>query len=402
MKTFIEYLREDKNLHMEHAEDELFNRGSQGAIAVLNFFTSLLDMLEGNAKAPVNVTVKWDGAPAVFCGINPENGKFFVATKSLFNVVPKINYTNQDIDMNHSGNLASKLKIALEHLPKLGIRGILQGDMLFTPEDVKIATIDGEKHYVFTPNTITYAVPVNSDIGNQIKNAKLGIVFHTEYRGKTIKDLKASFGATTQGLRGTKDVWATDAMFKDVSGTATFTSQETAQVEQSIDTLRNLITQNNSFIDEVANQSILVSDIKIYGNSLVRQGDVPRLTASGFIQFYDQRMQSSIDKLKSDSAKSTKDDERKSTIAYLTRNADKLDKIFRIHSLVADLKIRFVRKFEQVKNIGTFIKTNDGFRVTTPEGFVAIDKVTSRAIKLVDRMEFSRLNFNVAKNWDKK
>jgi hypothetical protein len=191
-------------------------------------------------------------------------------------------------------------------------------------------------------------------------------------------------------------------MFKDVSGTATFTSQETAQAEQEIDKLRNLITQNNSFIDEVANQEKLVSDIKIYGNSLVRQGDVPRLTASGFIQFYDQRMQSSIDKLKSDSAKSTKDNERKTTIEYLTRNADKLDKIFRIHSLVADLKIRFVRKFEQVKSIGTFIKSNDGFRVTTPEGFVAIDKVTSRAIKLVDRMEFSRLNFNVAKNWDKK
>ena len=402
MKTFLEYLREEKNLHMEHAEDEIFNRGSQGVSQVLTFFTSLIDMLGGNAKAPVNVTVKWDGAPAVFCGINPENGKFFVATKSLFNVVPKINYTNQDIDMNHSGNLASKLKIALEHLPKLGIRGILQGDMLFTPEDISTVSIDGEKHYAFTPNTITYTVPVDSEIGKKIKRAKLGIVFHTEYRGKTIKELKASFGVTTQGLRNTNDVWATDAMFRDASGTATFTSSETAQVEQDINTLRKLIAQNQSFIDEVANQPKIVADIKIYGNSLVRQGDVPRLTAVGFIQFYDSRMQSSIDKLSSASAKTTKEDERKTTIAYLTRNADKLDKLFRIHSLVADLKIKFVRKFQQVKSIGTFIRSENGFQVTTPEGFVAIDRVTSRAIKLVDRMEFSRLNFNVAKNWDKK
>ena len=402
MKTFLEYLREEKNLHMEHAEDEVFNRGSKGATEVLSFFGSLLDMLEGNSKAPVNVTVKWDGAPAVFCGVNPENGKFFVATKSLFNVVPKINYTNQDIDMNHSGNLASKLKIALEHLPKLGIRGILQGDMLFTPEDISVVSIDGEKHYAFTPNTITYTVPVDSEVGKRINRAKLGIVFHTEYKGQTIKELKASFGVTTRGMKSTNDVWATDAMFRDASGTATFTSSETAQVEQSIDTLRNLISQNKSFIDEVAGQSKLVSDIKIYGNSLVRQGATPRLTAVGFIQFYDSRMQSAIDKLKSDSAKQTKADERKSTITYLNKNADKLDNLFRIHSLVADLKIIFVRKFQQVKSIGTFIKKENGFDVTTPEGFVAIDRVTSRAIKLVDRMEFSRLNFNVAKNWDKK
>ena len=161
MQGFQEYLNEDRNTHLEHLEDEIINNGTKGAKTSIEFLKSIKKMLQGG-KGGSTVSVKWDGAPAVFCGINPENGKFFVGTKSIFNATPKINYTNADIKRNHGGALADKLKVALQYLPQLGIKGVLQGDLLFTNGDKKTAVVDGKKSITFTPNTITYAVPVVS------------------------------------------------------------------------------------------------------------------------------------------------------------------------------------------------------------------------------------------------
>jgi hypothetical protein len=146
-------------------------------------------MLTGHIGGRLNVTVKWDGAPAVICGINPENGKFFVGTKSVFNVTPKVNYSTGDIMKNHDGVLAQKLIVCLRELSKLGITGILQGDLLFTKGDVKTTTIDEQDYYVFTPNTITYAVSKDSQIGRRIASARMGIVFHTVYSGSKMSNL---------------------------------------------------------------------------------------------------------------------------------------------------------------------------------------------------------------------
>ena len=158
MYSFKQYLSESKNTHLEHLEDEIINNGYEGGLNAVAFLKSLRGMLTGSSRRKLNVSVKWDGAPAVFCGINPENGRFFVGSKSIFNVTPKINYTQSDISRNHSGGLAAKLNIALRELPKLGIKGIVQGDLLFTPADIKSVSIRGEDAIAFTPNTITYAV----------------------------------------------------------------------------------------------------------------------------------------------------------------------------------------------------------------------------------------------------
>ena len=211
MQNFQDYIVEDKNTHLEHLEDEIINNGSQGAKTAIEFLKSIKQMLQGG-EGGSQISVKWDGAPAIFCGTNPENGKFFVATKSLFNATPKINYTNADIKRNHGGALADKLTVALKYFPKLGIKGILQGDLLFTSGDKSRARVDGKDSIVFTPNTITYAVPVvksgflglGRNLYKEINSAKIGIIFHTSYSGKTIKGLSASFGASVSGLRKTK------------------------------------------------------------------------------------------------------------------------------------------------------------------------------------------------------
>ena len=191
MLKFSDYLTEDKggkNLHLEHIEDEILNFGVDGGRASINFVRSLRDMLAGASRSSVNMTVKWDGAPAIFAGIDPEDGRFFVAKKSVFNVNPKLYKSASEVDADVSGALNSKFKTALAEFSKLGITGVLQGDLMFT-DDVSTETIDGKSYLTFQPNTIVYAVDVNSDLGKQIKNAKIGVVWHTTYSGKTLQDI---------------------------------------------------------------------------------------------------------------------------------------------------------------------------------------------------------------------
>ena len=398
MRTFTTFLTEQKNLHLEHLEDELFNRGEAGVNEAIAFLKSLSEMLKGNAKSPVNVTVKWDGAPAVFAGTNPENGKFFVATKSLFNKTPKINYTNADIDRNHGGGLADKLKVALANLKGLGIKGVLQGDMLYTTGDLSSQTIDGESMLTFTPNTITYAVPSNSGLASKINSSQMGIVFHTTYSGDTIENLKASFGADVSGLRKTNKVWYQDADYRDVSGRATMTAKQEREIQNYIKGTERIIKGSKAALKKIVN-SPLKDLIKIYLNQNVRAG-IDKGTAAGLAAFLGSRFDTKISSLKTDKARERVQQEKDDLMKELKRNERSLDGIFTAHYYLAQAKMLILKKLQALNTMPSFIKTDSGYKVTNPEGFVAIDR-TGKAVKLVDRMEFSRANFNVAKDWTK-
>lgn len=398
MRTFTTFLTEQKNLHLEHLEDELFNRGEAGVNEAIAFLKSLSEMLKGNAKSPVNVTVKWDGAPAVFAGTNPENGKFFVATKSLFNKTPKINYTNADIDRNHGGGLADKLKVALANLKELGIKGVLQGDMLYTTGDLSSQTIDGESMLTFTPNTITYAVPSNSDLASKINSSQMGIVFHTTYSGDTIENLKASFGADVSGLRKTNKVWYQDADYRDVSGRATMTAKQEREIQNYIKGTERIVKGSKAALKKIVN-SPLKDLIKIYLNQNVRAG-IDKGTAGGLAAFLGSRFDTKISSLKTDKARERVQQEKDDLMKELKRNERSLDGIFTAHYYLAQAKMLILKKLQALNTMPSFIKTDSGYKVTNPEGFVAIDR-TGKAVKLVDRMEFSRANFNVAKDWTK-
>lgn len=398
MNSFREFLSESKNLHMEHIEDAIFNEGSKGTVEAIRFLESVTDMLSGNSKSSVNITVKWDGAPAVFAGVNPENGKFFVGSKSVFNkTTPKINYTNADIDKNHPGGLGTTLKVALKELKKLNIEGVLQGDVMFTSDGIEVQDIDGESHITFQPNTITYAVPSNSDLAKVIKRAKIGVIWHTKYTGKTMATMKAGFNPNISELGKSSSVWYDNASFKDTSGASTFTKAEVKTMRGLIDAAKKKFKAAGSFIDELQN-SDLVSEVKIYGNAQIRKG-TSSLSAADFQKRMEDKMQTAIDNLKTDRAKERKQKVMDTSMKFLSKNRKKLQSVFDLHDSLTQAKIYTVRKLEKVKNLGTFIKTENGFKVTAPEGFVAIDKPSGNALKLVDRLEFSKLNFTVSKNW---
>lgn len=405
-KEFITESKEGKNVHLEHLEDEVLNRGVVGARQAINFLQSLRDMLAGHSETKVNVTTKWDGAPAIFCGINPENGKFFVGTKGVFAKNAKLNYTDEDIDRNHAGEgLNEKLKIALRYLPKLNITGVLQGDMMFTEKDIKEETIDGENYIVFQPNTIVYAVPANSNLAKMMKAAKIGIVFHTSYTGKTMEDMRASFNVDIGKLSVTKDVWFRDASFVDASGTATFTAQETRKITQILALAgRTFQSIDSKFLNSINVREKLLIDIKAFNNSKVRSGEEIKDTSSHvaqLIKYIEDKHNAKILDAKKQETKQNRIAEKTDEVRFLRSNTHSLKLIFDLMNMIVEAKLMIVDKLQSVKSIGTFIRTDDGFRVTSPEGFVAVDRLKGNAVKLINRLEFSQVNFNATKTWNK-
>ena len=409
--NFTDYLTEanlSKNVHLEHLEDEVLNRGVAGARDAINFLQSLRDMLAGNSPArTLNLTTKWDGAPAVFAGINPENGKFFVGTKGVFAKNAKLNYTNADIDQNHPNpGLNQKLKIALRYLPKLGIKGILQGDMMFTKGDIKSETIDGERMITFTPNTITYAVPADTRLAQMMTAAQVGVVFHTSYTGRTMEDMKASFNIDIKNLNTTKDVWFRDADYTDASGTATFTAQETKNITRILSDVGSIFKNTSALVmNRLATNDKIKLFVKTFNNKKVREGqiisDTMRHTRE-LILDVEKQLNDRILEAKREDTKKNRIAEKTEIMRFFRSYAVELKKIFDIQNGITEAKNMIVRKLQQVEQVArTFIKTDSGYRITAPEGFVAVDHLKGNAVKLVDRLEFSQANFNAAKNWSK-
>ena len=402
-----------KNLHLEHLEDEILNYGVDGGRAAINFLRSLRDMLAGNARSSINMTVKWDGAPAIFAGIDPEDGKFFVAKKSVFNATPKLYKTASEIDDDGlSGSLNSKFKTALVEFSKLGIKGVLQGDLMFTSEDKSTDNIDGKSFITFQPNTIVYAVDPTSDIGKQITSAKIGIVWHTTYTGSALQDMKASFGADIKGLKKPSSVWMDDATYKDASGSATMTAKETASVTAALSNTGSTFKKINAVqlkkflnLQESMTGAIAGASLKTYNNSKVRAGEKitnPKLHAKGYEKWVETSIQKQIDKAKSTAGKKKYTDIQKEYAREVKKHTNNLVQIITFQNYLVDAKSQIVNKLNSVKGLtDTFIKTANGFKVTNPEGYVAIDRVSGGAVKLVDRMEFSFNNFTAIKAWDK-
>ena len=414
MLRFTEVITESKagkNLHLEHIEDEIINHGVDGGRAAINFLRSLRDMLSGSARSSVSMTVKWDGAPAIFTGIDPSDGKFFVAKKSVFNVNPKLYKSDAEIDADLTGTLNSKFKVALAELSKLGIKNVLQGDLMYT-DDIETETIDGTKYLTFQPNTIVYAVPVDSELGKTMSKSKIGIVFHTTYEGKSLPDMTAKFGADISKLNKTSSVWLDDATYKDVSGTATFNAKETEAITAILSNVGKTFQRINApmlrdflKLQESLTGNLIGASLKTFNNTKVREGQPitnPKKHAQEYVKYVEQHFQKQMDKVKTPAAKEKYKKQQQEYVREFRKHANNVGFMILFQNLMIDAKMQIVRKLNSVKGLtDTFIRTANGYKVTNPEGYVAIDRIKGNAVKLVDRMEFSFNNFTALKAWDK-
>lgn len=408
MKKFNSFLIEEKNTHMEHLEDAVLNGGVNGTRQAINLLRSLRDMLAGNSSRGVSTTVKWDGAPAIFAGSDPSDGAFFVAKKGIFNKNPKIYKTPEEVDADTKGELATKLKDALKYLPELGITGVVQGDFLFSKADLKSEVHDGEKVTTFHPNTIVYSVPSKSELGATIRKAKIGIVWHTTYTGTSFENMKASFGKEIASkLNKSPNVWSVDAMFTDVSGSATFTDKETKKVTSYLSEVGKLFKKlDAATLNGISDNAELLQKVKTHYNTKVRAGQKITNVKShvkDLIVYIERYYEKEVGKRKSDKGKAAQTEKRDDLLKYFSKpNVKNLENIFLMMNLLIDAKEMIISKMDQASNITTLLRTKDGFQVTSPEGYVAIDNDGS-ALKLVNRMQFSHANFSsdYVKGWEK-
>ncbi|MBT6045436.1 MAG: hypothetical protein HOG49_01325 [Candidatus Scalindua sp.] len=381
------------NTHLTHLEELVLTQGPAGYKMARAFLLELLETLKGNSKSHVQTSVKWDGAPAMFVGINPENGKFFVGTKSIFNKVPKINYTEEDIVRNHghAPGLVDKLTKALKYLPSLGIKNILQGDFMFDDEMLDVVQIDGEPHYRFKPNTIVYAVPVDSDLGREIGQSKFGIVFHTTYDSL---DSGASFGADVSALNRPPGIWFDDAFFTDDTGTVTLTAGEEKRI-------LSLVKEADAVNESIDYNNLPSALLNIYINSEIKGGQFledPERSFDGFKNWYFERSEKKISKLKSEKGRGKAETKALQDIQLLDSKKEDILNLFQVSRLLFEAKNIFIEKYNNaVYNTKHFVDDGSGDLVATnPEGYVAVDHA-GNGVKFVDRLEFSRANFMVDK-----
>jgi len=402
MLSFADTLTEQKNTHMTHIEDKVLYGGVNGTRQAIFALRDMRDMLGGKKEG--SVSVKWDGAPAVFAGTDPRDGEFFVAKKGIFNKNPKVYKTNAEIDDDTKGDLNKKLKLALKHLPALGIKGVIQGDFLFDSSELKTKTIDGQKYVTFHPNTIVYAVPVEQAAA--IKKAKMGIVWHTTYTGKDFESMRASFGVNVNALNKSSAVWSQDAFLRDVTN-ATMTKKETEEVNQLLSRIGKLFNQTaGTTLQTLADNQVLAQHIETFNNTYVRAGQMPgdsTIHTKKLVAWINKKYKKEIDSRKTEKGKSAQQKKLDDLLSFFSvENTKNLIKMFELQKLIVLAKLKLINKLNRLQNIDTFVKTRSGYKVTGAEGYVAIDTLGGDAVKLVDRMEFSYNNFSpdIIKGWD--
>tara|TARA_A100000164_G_scaffold36786_1_gene28172 strand:- start:581 stop:1801 length:1221 start_codon:yes stop_codon:yes gene_type:complete len=397
-----------KNTHLEHLEDSILLDGEQGANDAFMFLDELARVFTGVQKNNFKITTKWDGAPAVFCGIYPGTDKFFVGTKSVFNVNAKINFTEEDVDHNHgsSPGLAVKLKDCLKYLPELGVEGVAQGDLLFT-DDKEKKKINGTDCIIFQPNTITYCIPKEDDLYDKASKAKVGVVFHTSYKGTDIGSMNASFGYDVSKLKDSGNVLVLSAETGQLGKDVLLTEKEKGSLQKLKSISTTSLKSASSFLDEVADQIkskdqlVIGTRLKIFFNKYVREGKkLPsdKVFVKEFQEYFETEVRKAADKLKTPKGKAQKLNKLYAGLDAIKDKEKALKSTVNLYSALQSAKELFIRKLETGERFGTYLRTENGYKITAPEGYVAIQE-GSNAVKLVDRLSFSVANFNVEKNW---
>ena len=405
MLRFNDFLIEQKNTHMTHVEELIFMKGVEGTRQAIEFLRDVRNALTSNSKSKVNITVKWDGAPAIFAGTDPSDGKFFVAKKGIFNKNPKVYKSESEIDVG--GELGEKFKVAFRNFKDLGIKGVIQGDLMFT-NDVKTENIDGKSYLTFQPNTIVYAVEKDSELGKMINKAEIGIVWHTSYTGNSFEDMKASFGKSiVPKLKKSPKVWMDDATYRDVSGTATFTTKESQQVTKLLSSAGTKFKKIGArIINDISNNEEFSKLFTTFNNTYVRAGTPfpdPNKHLREFLKYMDQRLKKDLDKVKTQAAKQRVKQKNMKLQSFAVSRTTALKGLLSLMNDVVDAKRMIIDKLNQANRMPMFLRTVNGFKITDQEGFVAIDKLKGGAVKLVNRLEFSKANFSpdIIKGWQK-
>ena len=390
--------------HLEHIEDEMLNYGVEGCDAAVSAMKEMLRML-GKKPSSGYMQTKWDGAPAVICGEHPYTGRFFVGTKSVFNKEnPKICFFDDDVDTFYDGDLAVKLKASLKYFKELGISGVVQGDLMFTAKDKKYETVEGEDLVTFTPNTITYGSPVDSDMGKAISRAEIGVVFHTHYTGDDLATMAAKAGADVSSNIQECVVINNDTQMSDVS----VESHKLKTFESNVTIIAQMCRKSGKFLDHLVENMGTKGDKKYHVASYLKQFFNAEIKESRTIndpsralkalgQFYHEKMNKEVSKMKSVQKQAERRKQLYDGLKYLEDNETEFHAMFNLYRKIQENKQIVIDALDNLETFRTFVRTDKGYKVTAPEGYVLHHN--GDMIKLVNRIEFSYINFTLAKQW---
>ena len=389
--------------HLEHLEDEMLNYGVEGCKAAVSFLKELRKML-GHQESSGFMQTKWDGAPSLICGTDPMTGMFFVGTKSVFaKTAPKICYGPEDVDEFYDGDLAEKLKYALLYFADLNIDGIVQGDLLFTTSTLKQETIDGERLYTFRPNTITYGIPVNHDIGKKAGRAKIGVVFHTHYTGDDFQTMQARAGANVNGSDDALVVKNDTPM--DRVG---FSRSEMSTFDRHVSKIERMCQICGPFLDELVAAGGTTGDAKFHISSFLKQffnNEIKNARTIAnvdeamydMLNFYEEKTSKELAKIKTVANLTKKRNLVYGSQNYVVENVYKFKAMLALYKELQAVKQMVIDKLDHLEEFRTYVQTDKGYKVTTPEGYV-LHKDGSM-IKFVNRLEFAYNNFTLQKQW---
>tara|TARA_B100000401_G_scaffold432975_1_gene371040 strand:- start:577 stop:1776 length:1200 start_codon:yes stop_codon:yes gene_type:complete len=390
--------------HLEHIEDEMLNYGVEGCDAAVSAMKEMLRML-GKKPSSGYMQTKWDGAPAVICGEHPYTGRFFVGTKSVFNKEnPKICFFDDDVDTFYDGDLAVKLKASLKYFKELGISGVVQGDLMFTAKDKKYETVEGEDLVTFRPNTITYGSPVDSDMGKAISKAEIGVVFHTHYVGDDLATMNAKAGAdVSSDIQGCV-VINNDTPMTDVSVPA----QTLKKFEGNLLIIEKMCRTSGKFLDHLVDNMGTTGNAKYHVASYLKQFfnaeikesrriNDPKVALKSLGAFYHEKMNKEVSKMRSVQKQAERRKQLYDGLTYLEENEKEFHAMFALYRKIQENKQIVIDALDNLESFKTFVQTEQGYKVTAPEGYVLHHN--GDMIKLVNRIEFSFINFTLAKQW---
>ena len=391
--------------HLEHLEDEMLNYGVDGCKAAVSFLKELRKML-GQQESGGFMQTKWDGAPSVICGMDPLADIFFVGTKSVFNKdTPKICYSEEDVDSMYSGDLAEKLKFSYRYFSKLGIKGVIQGDLLYT-SDIRKETVDGELLYTFRPNTITYGIPVDHPIGQAAGRSKIGVVFHTHYKGTDLPTMQAMAGAPVDTYNDIPEVLLVknDTPMDRVG----FSKAEMSKFNNYISKIERMCGICGDFLDELVAKTGTTGDSKFhiasylkqfFNNEIKNARSIVRIdeTMYDMLNFYEEKTSKELAKIKTVANLTKKRELVYGSQNYVVDNVYKFKAMLTLYKELQAVKQMVIDKLDHLEEFRTYVQTEKGYKVTTPEGYV-LHKDGSM-IKFVNRLEFAYNNFTLQKQW---
>ena len=406
-----------KNLHLEHIEDLMLMFGTDGIKESFDYIDDLVRTFSANPSGNRNISTKWDGAPAIFCGPDPYDGRFFVAKKGIFNKKPKLYKSITEIDEDKlAEGLKTTFKSVFTYMKPIydsgKLKDVVQGDFLFESGGRTLKRVHGEDCVLFKPQLIVYCIPKHDELYEKAKRCKLCVVIHAKYPAagaKHVSDLSVNFGFDAS-QHSTEDCLIISPFTSELGKSMIITPAEKRKLIEYKRASMRLSSQCGSFLNTIAsdydNKWGVSYLLKQYFNARVREGQKVNSASvfyRDFINYFETKFRDEIAKKAQEKTKAMWKKKMYDGLDVLENSKTEFVAMVGLYNTIQNVKSIFIPKFESGERFKTFYyNEKDGsYDIGDQEGYVVV-KESTRAVKIVQRLGgFSERNFNEMKKWAK-